>query len=511
MRTARARTTSDLTTLFKHAASQLILACVAILVASNSADAAISWDGGGSSSWWFDPVNWSRDQDAGGPFLPPSQGDPVSSTDTQINGVGAAPQTVGANVVFDPSSDPFFAAAAARPFAEGFGPQIINPLYISRNTTNHNTLTINGDLESMANVIVGRSGSTAEAQNLGRIIQTGGTFKIGSNVLDLGQREASGWGNGTYDYRGGVLEVSLNNGAGIRLAGGGSTGTGGVGRFIMHNPATPGYVRAFNFNVAAHAGVAGSPETSPDGVTTGVGIVEFHYQNGGTRPIQVSNQLLINNGTVTTGTRSSRLELVLEAPVTLAAGLPQNLGLFDVDFAHDPINSGAFVGAIVGAGDLGRFFSNGDGSLLYNEGAMVSATFGSTKYNWTISYSGDITWTSPTSNVVSTITGIGTGVDVVLIGHSTETLAVEDADFNNDNIVNGNDFLIWQRGRGVGVNNASGDADGNGVVDAADLAIWKSQFGNPPPAVGAVAAIPEPAAATLALLAGVALLVRRRR
>lgn len=490
---------------------RLLIASVVCIIGSAPLQAAISWDRGGASDWWFDPVNWSRDMDAGGPFLPPSQGVPVSASDTQINGVGAAPQTAGANVVFDPAADTFFASAAGRPFADGFGPQIINQLYISRNTTNHNTLTINGDLESLANIVVGRSGSTAESQNLGQIIQTGGLVKVGSNVLDLGQREASGWGNGTYDYRGGSLEVSLNNGAGIRLSGGGSAGTGGVGKFIMHNPSTPGYVRAFNFNVAAHAGIADNPAISPDGVTTGVGIVEFHYENGGSRPIQVSNQLLINNGAVTTGTRSSRLEMVVNEPVTLEAGLPKNLGLFDVDFEHDPINSAAFIGSIAGAGDLGRFFSSADGSTLYNEGAMVSATFGSTKYNWTISYTGNITWTSPTSNVVDAVTGAGSGVDVVLMGHSVETIAVDDADFNNDGTVNGADFLIWQRGFGSGTNNAAGDANGNGAVDGSDLAIWKTQFGGAPPAIGAVGAVPEPTAVVLAGIAGLALAATRRR
>ena len=74
----------------------------------------------------------------------------------------------------------------------------------------------------------------------------------------------------------------------------------------------------------------------------------------------------------------------------------------------------------------------------------------------------------------------------------------EDADFNNDNIVNGNDFLIWQRGFGGAGTNATGDADGNGQVNAADLAIWKAKFGTPG-ATPATAAIPEPATAMLAL------------
>jgi hypothetical protein len=75
----------------------------------------------------------------------------------------------------------------------------------------------------------------------------------------------------------------------------------------------------------------------------------------------------------------------------------------------------------------------------------------------------------------------------------------EDADFNSDGSVDGQDFLIWQRGLGVGVDNGTGDANGSGTVDAADLAIWKSRFGGA--ATVAVGAIPEPSTAVLVLLA----------
>ncbi|BBO34820.1 N-acetylmuramoyl-L-alanine amidase [Lacipirellula parvula] len=52
-------------------------------------------------------------------------------------------------------------------------------------------------------------------------------------------------------------------------------------------------------------------------------------------------------------------------------------------------------------------------------------------------------------------------------------------DFNGDGIVDGADFLAWQRGFGAAAPTlAEGDADQNGVVDGADLETWKTQYGN---------------------------------
>jgi hypothetical protein len=59
------------------------------------------------------------------------------------------------------------------------------------------------------------------------------------------------------------------------------------------------------------------------------------------------------------------------------------------------------------------------------------------------------------------------------------------ADFNGNHLVDGVDFLIWQRGQGiaVGASPATGDANGDRAVNAADLAIWKQQFGASRPVV----------------------------
>jgi hypothetical protein len=105
---------------------------------------------------------------------------------------------------------------------------------------------------------------------------------------------------------------------------------------------------------------------------------------------------------------------------------------------------------------------------LYEEGAAILGT----GFNGavTISYVG------------------GTGNDVVL-----SLIAAPNADFNQDGVVDGQDFLVWQRNAGLnsGGSRASGDANGDGTVNAMDLTIWKSQFGMNPQSVMS-ANVPEP-------------------
>lgn len=57
--------------------------------------------------------------------------------------------------------------------------------------------------------------------------------------------------------------------------------------------------------------------------------------------------------------------------------------------------------------------------------------------------------------------------------------ALANADFSNNGIVDGADFLIWQRNLGATnqENSFGGDADLNTVVEAADLVIWKDNYG----------------------------------
>ena len=477
--------------------------------------AAINWDAEAGTQWWFDPVNWDRNSNAN-MALPPGDST-TGATDTQINigyGLGAE------GVVYDPTNDPNFPPPGSITFPPTFGPQLIRELYISRasSTTNpaaNNLLTIKGDLEFRGTVVIGRSSGIDGTFTNGRVNQLSGFVNAPLTEFTIAGPDTSraGYGNGIYDYRGGKFDIGSIGGAGLRLSHGSNstngvtgqpTGASGVGRFIVRNPNSGGYVRAFDVAVASYAGVSDAVTTNadPNGVTRGVGIFEFHYENGRTRPFQVPHNISLNNGfdAATGGTRSSRLDLVLnQAPCTGTACVPNDIGLFDVDFG------GIFSGSIQGTGDLNgdtfndQVFSSADASINYFQGTMVSATFGSVKYNWTISYTGDITWTDADNSVVNTISGTG-GTDIVLIGHSSESVGLA-GDFDNDGDVDGRDFVLWQRGN-------SPNGTPGGPVSAADLATWQGAYGNP--LAAAVSAVPEPGSLLLVGVATLSLFGLRR-
>jgi hypothetical protein len=92
----------------------------------------------------------------------------------------------------------------------------------------------------------------------------------------------------------------------------------------------------------------------------------------------------------------------------------------------------------------------------------------------------------------------------------TPNVVVNNADFDQNGIVDGADFLRWQRGQGGAGSLATGDANGDLQVNGVDLDAWKAQFGAPP-AAAAAAAVPEPSAALLAVGTALAGATMRRR
>jgi hypothetical protein len=101
--------------------------------------------------------------------------------------------------------------------------------------------------------------------------------------------------------------------------------------------------------------------------------------------------------------------------------------------------------------------------------------------------------------------GAGYSFDL-LFGNATAA----SADFDADGKIDGNDFLTWQRGLGVGTTRAAGDADGNGTVNAADLTVWRNTYGFTASTAAAAGAVPEPGTMAMILLAAASLIRRRR-
>lgn len=137
------------------------------------------------------------------------------------------------------------------------------------------------------------------------------------------------------------------------------------------------------------------------------------------------------------------------------------------------------------------------------------ASSASSGASWARSVAADLAASANAAAVVDSV-AIHPGGDLGSPGQFGGSTPVNDADFNDDGIVNGADLLIWQRGFGTGTSHAAGDADGNGAVNAADLVMWKATFGTPG-ASSSVAAVPEPSSLVLAGAALLAAVPIRRR
>lgn len=103
-----------------------------------------------------------------------------------------------------------------------------------------------------------------------------------------------------------------------------------------------------------------------------------------------------------------------------------------------------------------------------------------------------------------------------LYGISPAITLPDSADFNGDDVVDGFDLLVLQRGfglTGASATHANGDANGDDAIDDLDLAVWESQLGGPPPLMAAglaAVALPEPSTLVLSLT-GMMMALRTRR
>jgi len=214
----------------------------------------------------------------------------------------------------------------------------------------------------------------------GVVVQEGGTVRTGDDIRMTNEGDNS---TAIYDYRGGTLDI------GGRLRLGRSDGSNNSARLVVNNPDGGG-------KVAIGEGLIMGENPGS------VGTAEFHYANGGTRTVQVNEELSLRNNDADPQSRSARLDLVLdEAVETDASGIPEDLAL---------IATGDGIG-----GTGANAFYNADGTELLEQGDLVTAAFEDEEFAWEISYEGDITFSDAENSVVSGISPTG-GNDVVLSG-----------------------------------------------------------------------------------------------
>ena len=324
------------------------------------------------------------------------------------------------------------------------------------------------NLQSASQVNVAAADSTgvltAEVRGVGQLQKTGnGLLKLTSANVYAGGTTVSN----------GSLAVNNASGSGV--------GTGDV---------------AVNAAIFGGAGVVGSVGDASNVTLVGGTLAPGDLAStlGATLPTPQLPNLYTSPGTLTIfGGLSFDAASTMQVDVTGGAAGTQ----FDQVVSNGAISLG---GATLNL-SLGSFIPAGTETftLINNTGAgAISGEFGNYVQGSAIDLAGKTFYIDYMG---------GTGNDVVL---SATQPGSEDADFDDDGDVDGNDFLIWQRNFGTAGDNSQGNANGDGAIDGADLAIWRGQFGSGGSAGVAAATVPEPATASLLLVAAGSLAVVRR-
>jgi hypothetical protein len=389
-------------------AGAALISAAVFVAAPKAAHGEVDYTATGDQSW-FNTANWMESTGSTTGTLPEVYVANGVTNASNIDANNASMPSVG--VLFDPAND------AATPGGKNAnytaqmgqaGPGGAATLYLSNSTAftdfTHaapNKLTIESGTIETGVVTDGRDGN-------GIIVLNGGTFITDQKLAIQGDNHTVTIGSGTFEYHGGTYiagnQVQVASGQGTStLAGSIGNTSAGVGRFVVYNDGPDGAVLISN-------GISFATNTNTKGT---IGIVEFHYdlnnENiGNVRPVQdnfntTNGQLKLDNATNT----STRLNLVLDAAPSVIGGNVQNLGLFKTQ-------------SITGSGTFPKlFYTLADGTVAYTQGATISATFASTNYSWTISYSGLITFDNSGTSAYSSSdisTAGAAGNDVVLIG-----------------------------------------------------------------------------------------------
>jgi autotransporter-associated beta strand protein len=312
--------------------------------------------------------------------------------------------------------------------------------------------------------------------NVGAIDATG---VLAPEVRGVGQLQKTGAGllvlNAANVYSGGTAimngSIAVNNVAGSGVGTGDIAVTGGTlgGTGVIGSAGDPSNITLTGGFLSPGTLSATTEFTAPSGLITGPGVLTAF----GNLMFDNASSLNID---LTGATVGSEYDQVVTNGAVSLGGAALNLSL------------GSFVPA---GTESFRLIDNTGASPIVGEFA-----------NLTQGAAVDLAGVTYYMNYMG-----GNGNDVVL---SPTQPTVADADFDGDGDVDGADFLTWQQNVGAAGGQQQGNANGDATIDGADLDIWRNQFGAGA-AVGAVAAVPEPAAAILMLAASIGLALAGRR
>ncbi|BBO35602.1 endonuclease [Lacipirellula parvula] len=257
---------------------------------------------------------------------------------------------------------------------------------------------------------------------------------------------------------------------------------------VTGGTATPGLkngqVTIDNLDITTQGGSGVGANDANDVITTKLSVLD--HANPSFSGASDVNHLTYDFGTVAQGSAAPVFRFDL---FNLGANSGFTAGL-DLDGVSGAGNGAAFSTTLASFTALAAANSNNFSASL------STSTLGAFSATYTLNFSDE---NLPGAAALAPLTLSLTGMVAA---------ATQSADFNNDGMVDGADFLVWQRGFGGAGGATDGDANGDGLINESDLMIWKGQAGA---ATAVATTVPEPQALVLAVFIAAAFAWPHRR